>query len=318
MPNTIIKRIDNKNIIKDCKNIKLFSVVRNELLRLPYFLKHYRKLGVNQFFIIDNDSSDDTIEYLLTQQDVYIFYTEQHFQMKEYWLKEIMDKYGMNSWCLAVDADELFIYPFCEVIKLNEFCYFLSLNHFTALESILVDMYPKGDIYRSTYKVGESLIDYFPYYDPFCYYKLLDKRKNYLTMKEFSAYTFFGGTRERYFHVKTCCSKYSLFYYDKGVYIDCGMHGIEGTVNANLRGAVLHFKYLNDFSDRVKEEVRREEHFNNAIQYKIYHEKLKESTFFILYHDKSLKYDSSEPMIEQRIMQINPEYYKFIKYKGVN
>jgi len=33
---------------------------------------------------------------------------------------------------------------------------------------------------------------------------------------------------------------------------------------------LLHFKYLDDFSARVKEEVKREAHWDNAVDYKGY------------------------------------------------
>ena len=43
---------------------------RNERLRLPAFLNHYRSLGVDEFLVIDNDSSDGSTEYLAAQADV--------------------------------------------------------------------------------------------------------------------------------------------------------------------------------------------------------------------------------------------------------
>src|SRR5262245_53663554 len=36
----------------------LVAVVRNEIQRLPGFLSHYRRLGIDRFMFIDNDSSD--------------------------------------------------------------------------------------------------------------------------------------------------------------------------------------------------------------------------------------------------------------------
>ena len=35
-------------------NILLFSTLRNERVRLPFFLRYYRDLGVSQFLIVDN------------------------------------------------------------------------------------------------------------------------------------------------------------------------------------------------------------------------------------------------------------------------
>ena len=34
--------------------------MRNEKIRLPFFLRYYRNLGVNHFLIVDNDSTDGT------------------------------------------------------------------------------------------------------------------------------------------------------------------------------------------------------------------------------------------------------------------
>ncbi|MDP3959400.1 MAG: glycosyltransferase family 2 protein, partial [Pseudorhodobacter sp.] len=39
-------------------DILLFSTLRNERVRLPYFLKYYREMGINHFLIVDNGSDD--------------------------------------------------------------------------------------------------------------------------------------------------------------------------------------------------------------------------------------------------------------------
>ena len=44
--------------------ILLFTCLRNEKVRLPYFLQYYRDLGVDHFLIVDNDSDDGSREYL--------------------------------------------------------------------------------------------------------------------------------------------------------------------------------------------------------------------------------------------------------------
>ena len=50
-------------------SILAFSTVRNEIVRLPHFLAHYRKLGVNHFLFVDNDSDDGTTAFLAEQPD---------------------------------------------------------------------------------------------------------------------------------------------------------------------------------------------------------------------------------------------------------
>ena len=47
----------DKNEIKEIKKeIRLFATCKNEIMRLPWFLEYYRKLGVDRFFIVENNS----------------------------------------------------------------------------------------------------------------------------------------------------------------------------------------------------------------------------------------------------------------------
>ncbi len=52
------------------------AVLRNEMHRIPFFLKYYRDIGVDHFFFIDNGSSDGFIEFAEQQPDCSIWYTE--------------------------------------------------------------------------------------------------------------------------------------------------------------------------------------------------------------------------------------------------
>jgi len=58
------------------KDILVFSTQRNEMERLPYFLDHYRKMGVAHFIIVDNGSTDGSAEFLAGKPDVSLWATE--------------------------------------------------------------------------------------------------------------------------------------------------------------------------------------------------------------------------------------------------
>ena len=71
--------------------------MRNEIIRLPYFLEYYRKLGVAHFLIVDNDSDDGTGEYLADQPDVSLWHTTHSYKLSRFgvdWLTWLQIKIG--------------------------------------------------------------------------------------------------------------------------------------------------------------------------------------------------------------------------------
>ncbi|SIS91250.1 Glycosyl transferase family 2 [Roseivivax lentus] len=58
---------------------KLFSIMRDEMALLPSFLAHYRALGIEQFLIFDDGSSDGTRETLAAQPDVVLYEARHRF-----------------------------------------------------------------------------------------------------------------------------------------------------------------------------------------------------------------------------------------------
>ncbi|NIT57750.1 MAG: hypothetical protein GWN00_16425, partial [Aliifodinibius sp.] len=55
------------------EGIVLVSVVRNEIEILPHFCAHYRAMGVKCFIFVDNCSNDGTREFLLAQDDAFVY-----------------------------------------------------------------------------------------------------------------------------------------------------------------------------------------------------------------------------------------------------
>ena len=303
------KKIDKREIPSNEEEIRLFLVARNEILRLPFWFTYYRKLGVDRFFVVDNASLDDSQNYLLKQSDTHVFYTEESFSNKEIWLKKLMDQYGIGHWCLVVDADELFQYPLCEEKTLQSLCGLLDKKGDTAMENLLVDMYPKNAVGETFYVSGTNFIEHSPYFDPYCYDRRLCMRRHILLGKKFPMVAYYGGTRKRLFGIEhLCCSKISLVKYSKRVFLDAGIHFVLGAKVSDVQGVVLHFKFLHDFFQRVQEEVIREEHFNHAKEYKQYQEKIDTEQFGLIYHDKSIKYINTEQLLNLGFMKICPNY----------
>jgi hypothetical protein len=77
---SLLQKLDSKRIPNNRNEIRAFVGVRNELARLPNFLEYHRQLGVDRFFVMDNESDDGTRDYVLSQPDCHCFHTEgSHF-----------------------------------------------------------------------------------------------------------------------------------------------------------------------------------------------------------------------------------------------
>ena len=46
------------------QDVLCFCTLRNEKVRLKYFLSYYRDRGISHFLFVDNDSNDGSREYL--------------------------------------------------------------------------------------------------------------------------------------------------------------------------------------------------------------------------------------------------------------
>jgi len=150
------------------QEIRAFARCRDERLRLPAFLKHYRDLGVGRFFIVDNDSSDGTTDYLAEQPDVRLFRTANRYSEASSgtdWLNALLAEFGVGFWCLTVDIDELLVYPGSEHASLHTLTAYLEQHGHEALACLLLDLYPRGPLRECSYESGGDLLAAAPYFD---------------------------------------------------------------------------------------------------------------------------------------------------------
>lgn len=193
-----LRRIDSRPIPSTNEEVRASLIVRNESERLPAILDHHREIGVDRFFIVDNGSTDGTVDLLLAEPDVQLFSTDAPFRTrKAYWRHALLGEFFSECWGLHLDADELFVYPGMEQIGLRRFCGFLDREGVVGIFAVLVDMYAKESIERVPYRAGDSLVECFPYFDRDGYHlRFRGKRRRRAVAPAFQVS---GGPRERVF-----------------------------------------------------------------------------------------------------------------------
>ena len=147
-----------------------------------------------------------------------------------------------------------------------------------ALHCLFLEMFSREPIGQVGYRPGDDLRTAAPWFDAEGYV-----RKKYRRVFDGPApeTIFMGGTRGRMFNAEFGCSKYPFFKYAPGLFLRRGLHTIEGAPIAAAQGAVLHFKYLQDFKEKAFREAARGVYWNASAEYKAYAERFRREGDFL-------------------------------------
>ncbi|MBV0913578.1 glycosyltransferase family 2 protein [Anianabacter salinae] len=260
-------------------DILCFATVRNERIRLDYFLDYYRKLGVRHFFFVDNGSDDGTREFLADQPDASVWVSHKSYKRARFgadWLNWLQRKYAHGHWCLTVDVDEFFVYPFCDTRPLRALTDWLDASSIRTFSAMLLDMYPKGPINAFEYLPGQDPLEIANWFDSGNYTITKNKRFGNLWIQ--------GGPRARaFFQDKPerapALNKIPLVkWHNSYVYFSSTHSLLPRGLNLvydewggeKASGCLLHAKFLHTFPQKSQEELGRRQHYANSYEYRAY------------------------------------------------
>jgi hypothetical protein len=259
--------------------IYLFTTFRNEKTRLKFFLDYYRRLGVDHFFFVDNDSNDGGRELLETEQDVSLWTTKSSYKKANFgvdWLNGLKSKYADGNWVLVVDVDEFFVYPHCEARPLRALTDWLDSSSVKSFGTVLIDMYPRGKIEETFCEEGKNPMRATPFFDAGNYFVQRNAKYHNLWIQ--------GGVRQRVFfkdkpEMAPALNKIPLVKWSKGnVYVSSTHSILPRGLNLvydewggqKACGCVMQTKFLSTFSDKAQEELERKQHYAASREYKEY------------------------------------------------
>jgi len=290
-------------------DILLFTVVRNEKPRLPYFLKYYRKLGVTKFIFVDNNSDDGTREYLENQSDTSIWRTDASYKRSKFgvdWLNFLLGKYASGHWVVVVDVDEFFVFPHCDTRDLNALTDWLDASSIKSFGAILLDMYSQRPIEKTPYRSGTDPIKKLEFFDPGNYTMRRNAKYGNLWIQ--------GGPRQRIFFEDNpsrapALNKIPLVKWQKGfVYVSSTHNLLPRGLNLvcdewggeKASGCLLHAKFLDILRDKALEELERKQHYAASREYEAYSTKIGTGTR--LWSESSAKYKDWRQLEELGLM----------------
>lgn len=266
----------------DCirpSDLIVFCTARNEGVRLPWFLKFYRDMGVNHFVMVDNDSTDGSLEYLARQDDVSVWHTRGSYKRSRFgmdWINWLLRKYGDGHWVLVVDPDELFLYPFCDTRPLRALTDWLDASSIKSFSAMLLDMYPKGRLDAQPYRAGQDPLEIASWFDAGNYSVKRNARFGNLWIQ--------GGPRARVFFPDQperapALNKVPLVKWDRRYTYVSSTHMLlprglnlvyDEWGGEKASGLLLHTKFLDTFNAKAEEELARKQHYAGSTEYIAY------------------------------------------------
>ena len=280
------KRRELRPVVTRTANIRqtdliLISTIRNEKVRLPYFLRYYRDLGINHFLFVDNDSDDGSREYLAEQADVSVWTTKHSYKRSRFgidWVNWLLMRHGHGHWAVVVDPDEFLVYPFWDTRPPRALTDWLDASSIKSFSAMMLDMYPKGPIAQHPYHEGQDPLEIANWFDSGNYSMTRNPIYGNLWIQ--------GGPRARKFFADRperapALNKIPLVKWQRDYVFVSSTHmmlprGLNQVYDEwggeKASGCLLHAKFLDTFAHKAQEELARKQHYANSHEYRAYEE----------------------------------------------
>jgi len=260
-------------------DLLLFCTLRNERVRLPFFLAYYRALGIGHFLFVDNGSTDGSGGYLAGQPDCSVWTTGASYKRARFgmdWITWLQRRHGHGHWTLVVDVDEFFVYPFCETRPLRALTDWLDASSIRSFGAMLLDLYPDGPVAEARYRAGDNPVDSLPWFDSGNYTIRPNPVYRNLWIQ--------GGPRARVFFPHRpahapALNKIPLVRWHRSYVYASSTHMLlprglnlvyDEWGGEKASGCLLHTKFLDTFADKAAEESARREHYAASREYRAY------------------------------------------------
>lgn len=290
------------------------SLIRDAEIYIDAFVHHYRSLGCRRIIMLDNGSSDRTVEKVRAYPEVTLLHCSLPFDLyKRAMRRYLIRSYCKGAWCLCVDVDEFFDYPESRCVGLDHFIAYLERYRFSAVVAQMLDMFPERLVrmpdsedllFRQCHRLFDvAHIEPRPYLVP----------GNHVADPRVQMY--YGGIRAAVFGFKPWLTKHPLFYCNEEVlpFLE-DSHRVEQARVADVTSVLYHYKFAGDFHCRVERAVREENYYHASHEYKCYSAVLQMRPSVELRQPTSQVLDDPEILLNNGFLVASDAYKRFTSH----
>src|SRR5215211_5369327 len=292
----------------------------------PYvrsFVEHYASMGVKHMVFLDNGSTDGTVEALQKYDNVTVFRTRLPFRNYQLYMRRyLIHRFGAGRWSLTVDMDELFDYPYSDVVDLSSLLRYLNNGGYTAVVAQMLDMFPEkplmsvaGDEGELADSEDEPLKELHRFYDisgvRVQEYFPLGSNNNVLTNEEIK--WFRDGIKTTLFGHRAMLSKHPLVFFDgKITPVDGTMHRTSNAHVADLSCVLFHYKLLDRLYEQALRAVSEKNYPNRHEKYEKYVNTLEKNPELQIKRETAREIKSVNDLVENQFLVVSGDYMAWV------
>jgi hypothetical protein len=304
------------------EELVVLCLVRDGRPYVRSFVEHYSSMGAKHLVFLDNGSTDGTVEALKGYDNVTVLRTVLPFKeyqgvMKRY----LVRRFGQGRWSLYVDIDELFDYPYSDVVGLDSLLGYLNRNSYTAVVAQMLDMFPEEPLTGRPSSLDEPLKERHRFYDisNLKRWRITEHKRcppdNTYGSDDIAAFS--GGILWTVFGVSNFLTKHPLMFLDDKLRPLAGSHWVSNAKVADFTCVLYHYKFLDGHLQRQATQAAQERksrlNYKGADRYRQYSELLKKTSSLSIRADTSRELNSVNDLVGTPFMSVSRQYMRFVE-----
>ena len=300
----------------------VLCLVRNGRPYVRSFIEHYSSMGVKHLVFLDNGSTDGTVEALKGYDNVTVLRTGLSFKQYEGAMRRyLVARFGRGRWSLYVDMDELFDYPYSDVVDLGALLGYLNSNKYTAVVAQMLDMFPEEPLSGRAGNLDEPLKERHRFYDisNLKRWRITEHKRcppdNTYENNDIAAFA--GGIRWTVFGISTILTKHPLVFLDDKLKPLVGPHWVSNARVADFTCVLYHYKFLDEHLRRQAtqgmQERKKRKNNKGAYRYKRYLEVLERTPSLSIKTDASRELNSVNDLVGTQFVSVSRQYMRFVE-----
>lgn len=307
-----------KEVHYEVDELVVLVLLRNGRPYIKPFIEHYFSLGVKHIVFLDNGSTDGTVETLKNHENVTVLRTRLPYKYYNVTIKQyLIERFGRGRWTLSVDIDELFEYPYSDVVSLKALLRYLNENSYTAVVCYMLDMFPEKPLSEDNHLTEDAhLKELHRFYDlsdinTRSYHDIGDIG-NVLSNEEIRILR--AGVQWRLFGIHPLLTKHPLLFLDDKLKpMDLSDHWAGNAHIADFTGILLHYKLANSLHWLVQREIEERRYVNQGGKYDKYFKVLEKAPSLLIKNETSKELKSVNELVGTRLVSVSKQYMRFVE-----